>query len=83
MNVDRMNATELSTCTTCMDHARQHENSKLDFDIRACEHFVRATCTPRPDEATCMIVCDDNFQKVPRTNSLQLCGQSFHPVIIK
>ena len=29
MNVDRMNATELSTCTTCVDHARQHENSKI------------------------------------------------------
>ena len=42
MNVNRMNATELSTCTTCMDHARQHENSKLDFDIRVCECFVHA-----------------------------------------
>ena len=69
MNVDRMNATELSTCTTCVDHARQHENSKLDFDIGACERFVHAMCTPRPDEVTHMTVCDDNFQKVPRMNS--------------
>ena len=69
MNVDRMNVTELSTCTTCVDHARQHENSKLDFDIGACERFIHAMCTPQPDEVTRMIVCDDNFQKVPRMNS--------------
>ena len=46
MNVNRMNVTELSTCTTCMDHTHQHENSKLNFDIRACEHFVHTMCTP-------------------------------------
>ena len=65
-----------------MDHARQHENSKLDFDIGTCEHFVRALCTPRPHEATHMIVRDDNFQKVPRTNSL-LCHELFSGSVTK
>ena len=66
---NRLSQEELSMCTMCIDHVAKIRQAELEGKLHAAERYAMSKCTLLPDELVSIVVRDDNFEKVPRTNS--------------
>ena len=66
---NRLSQEELSTCTTCIDHVAKIRQVESEGKLHAAERYVMSKCTLLPDELASIVVREDKFEKVPRTNS--------------
>ena len=64
-----MSQEKLSICTKCIDHVAKIRQVESEGKLHAAERYVMSKCTPLPDELALIVVRDDKFEKVPRTNS--------------
>ena len=66
---NRLSQEKLSMCTTCIYHVAKIRQVESEGKLRAAERYMMSKCTPLPDELASIVVRDDKFKKVPRTNS--------------
>ena len=68
MGANRLQTIELTTCTTCIDHVNKLERIQQRGLYCTAEAYIHSKCTPLSNELSSIVVCDDNRQKVPRSN---------------
>ena len=60
---------ELSMCTSCKDHVYSMKSCEISFTFCQAECYMSTRCVPLPDPLSPIIVQDDKYVKVPRTNA--------------
>ena len=63
MGANRLQYTDLSPSTTCLDHVKMHD--LIQGKDHRPECYIHSRCTPRNDQLPIMGINDDNRQKIP------------------